>query len=125
MNTTKSIQLVRDHIIANKEQIIKDIKGEFMHYHTHFDNVDEEVQIEPNLAEEELNPIVKELLGLNTKSALSNIFISERLDMGGYDIKTSRGKCLIIIDKSEPKKPKYEYNLTIFPLKFKPQPHDD
>ena len=107
MNTTKSIQLVRNHIIANKEQIIQDLKGEFMHYHIHFEDVDAELQIEPNIAEYELNPIVKELLGLNTDSSLSNIFSSERLDIGGYDIKTSRGKCLIIINKAEPKKPKY------------------
>lgn len=93
-----SIQFVREHIIANKEQIIKEVNnGQYVHYHRKFRDLPDSIQDEPNLKPATLDPIVKELLGFNNMSAFATGNGVERTDLMGYTINHFSEKSLSIV----------------------------
>lgn len=96
---SKSIQLLRDYITYNKEKIIYDITGKWLHYEYAygFEELPEDILAEESVGPDILIPIVKEILGINTISVFANTSVCERLDIGGENIRNYNTKTLHII----------------------------
>lgn len=93
-----SIEFVKEYLISNKEEILREVHDRnYVHHCRNFKDLKVEIQSEDRIPTEILSPIVKEMLGFNNISTFSTRHGIERTDLMGYSTRTFSDKSISII----------------------------